>query len=137
MFVQEPRTDEGSWTQVLKSLYLDVLPPQSRPSYVTKENPISSNRMVCDRALVVSKSWETEGTGSFIGEPLAADLLRAVAYKRINWKPCLTTPSRLKGGFIRRRGKRKILNYDALLNYLNSTFYSQVQMKMLITCRWI
>ena len=85
--------------------------------------------MVCDRALVVAKAWEVEGTGGFIGEPLAADLLRAVAYKRILWQPTLQTPSRLRGGLVLRKGKRKILNYGEIWNTLNSTFYSQVLLK--------
>ena len=90
---------------------------------------ISDLPMVCDRALVVAKAWEIGGTGGFIGEPLAADLLRAVAYKRIHWQPMVQNPSRLRGGLVLRKGKRKIQNYDEIWNTLNSTFYSQVHVK--------
>lgn len=103
-----------------------MFPQQSRPQYVSGQRIISDLPTVCDRALVIAKAWEVEGTGGFIGEPLAADLLRAVAYKRIQWQPSVQKPSRLRGGFVIRKGKRKIRNHSELWNALNTTYYSQV-----------
>ena len=66
--------------------------------------------------MIVARAWETDGTGSFIGEPLAGDLLRAVAYKRIGWHfEQKKKGDHLSGALIERLGKRKILNTDELL----------------------
>lgn len=75
--------------------------------------------------MVVAKAWEVDGTGSFIGEPLAADLLRAVAYRRLGGIPA-GDPKMLVGGMIRRQGKRKILNHVPLIRNLSETFQSKV-----------
>ena len=78
--------------------------------------------------MVVARAWETEGTGSFIGEPLAGDLLRAVAYKRIGWKfQQKKKGDELSGALIRRLGKRKLLNTDDVLHALQDSFKGSVR----------
>ena len=88
-------------------------------------DPTIDRSPFCDRALTVTKAWETTGTGSFISEPLAADMLRAVAYRYAGW----SFQKRTKGvdllscTFITRSKKRILLNGDAILaeleNHLN------------------
>ena len=69
----------------------------------------AAKRTVCDRGMVVAKAWETAGTGSFIGEPLAADLLRAAAYRKFHWAfQWKKKGEKLAGILIRREGKRKL-----------------------------
>ena len=83
--------------------------------------------------MVVAKAWEVSGTGSFIGEPLAADMLRAIAYKRIGWTGWKRISegergkvTQLEGGMIRRLGKRKILNHDELFSAIKEKFGNKV-----------
>lgn len=116
---QEPNFDPLAWASVLKSLYLELLPGVS---FSQKSSPAGE---VCDAAMVVAKAWEVDGTGSFIGEPLAADLLRAVAYRRLGGVPA-GNAKMLAGGMIRRMGKRKILNHVPLLRNISETFREKV-----------
>lgn len=83
--------------------------------------------------MVVAKAWEVSGTGSFIGEPLAADMLRAVAYKHIGWTGWTRmsegergSVSTLNGGMVRRLGKRKIVNHDELYKAIQEKFGNKV-----------
>ena len=83
--------------------------------------------------MVVAKAWEVSGTGSFIGEPLAADMLRAIAYKHIGWtgwkRMSISERGKvqlLEGGLIRRLGKRKILNHDELFKAIQEKFGERV-----------
>ena len=80
---QQPRVTPGSWSAELLDLFLDTFPAGLRPRYLPPRE--AAKRTVCDRGMVVAKAWETAGTGSFIGEPLAADLLRAAAYRKFHW----------------------------------------------------
>ena len=78
--------------------------------------------------MVVARAWETDGTGSFIGEPLAGDLLRAVAYKRIGGKfEPKEKGNELAGALIRRLGKRKLLNTNDVLRALQNGFKGVVR----------
>lgn len=85
--------------------------------------------------MVVARAWETDGTGSFIGEPLAGDLLRAVAYKRIGWKfEPKKKGEELSGALIRRLGKRKLLNTNDVLHALQNGFMGVVRVGRSIEC---
>ena len=85
--------------------------------------------------MVVARAWETDGTGSFIGEPLAGDLLRAVAYKRIGWKfEPKKKGEKLSGALIRRLGKRKLLNTNDVLHALQNGFMGVVRVWRGIEC---
>ena len=113
----------------------------------------SSPTPFCDQAMIVAKAWEVSGTGSFIGEPLAADMLRAIAYKHIGWEgwrrlqkdhhpdhpdhpdhpnhPDSKNKNHkkvevLEGGIIRRKGKRKILNHIELVSKIQETWSANV-----------
>lgn len=111
-----------SWAIVVENLFLSVLPEKRRPTFLND----MSVKKICDRALVVAKSWEPQGTGSFIGEPLAADLFRAVVYKHIQWKFEQPTDKKLKTLFIKRLTKRKIINTEEVYQGLQSTFNQTV-----------
>lgn len=85
--------------------------------------------------MIVARAWETDGTGSFIGEPLAGDLLRAVAYKRIGWHfEQKKKGDHLSGALIERLGKRKILNTDELLLALQNGFEGTVSIWLGFEC---
>ena len=125
---QQPRQIPGSWTGELLDLYLDTFPAEHRPMYLPPRE--SAKRRVCDRAMIVAKAWETSGTGSFIGEPLAADLLRGAAYKRMNWKfEWKKKGAKLSGILIKRLGKRKLLNHDAVFEAVRKEFDRELDLK--------
>lgn len=122
-----PRGTPDSWTAELLSLYLDTFPAGRRPSYLF---PRKRGEKVCDRGMVVAKAWETRGTGSFIGEPLAADLLRAAAYRKFGWAfHGKGKGEKVEGILIKRLGKRKLLNHDEVLKSLQNEFGSELNLR--------
>lgn len=125
---QQPSFPEDSWAKVVEQLYLNVFPESKKPSYGVDD----SIKRICDRALVVAKAWEPQGTGSFIGEFLAADLFRAVVYKYINWHFQPPSDKLLKSLFIKRVTKRKILNSDAIHQALVANFTNDVMMIVIL-----
>lgn len=96
-----------------------------------------SLKIKCDRSMVVAKSWEPQGTGSFISEPLAADLLRAVAYKMIGWSVTKPVDKKLNALFIKRVTKRKILNSDEVHEALVNQFGDKVRLHQAFHCSLI
>ena len=111
-----------SWASVVESLLVSVIPEKRRPilfnNYQVKK--------FCDCSLVVAKAWEPLGAGSFINEPLAADLFRAVAYKHIQWKLEPPNNKKLKAMFIKRLTKRKIINTEEVYHSLQVSFHKNV-----------
>lgn len=111
-----------SWASVVESLLVSVIPEKRRPilfnNYQIKK--------FCDCLLVVAKAWELQGAGSFIDEPLAADLFRAVAYKHIQQKFEPPSNKELKAMFLKRLTKRKIINTDEVYRSLQVSFHKNV-----------
>lgn len=103
--MDQPDLSPASWSLLLESLYLEVFPPSRRPHYHPKPDKRRES-LLCDASMVVARAWETDGTGSFIGEPLAADMLR--------------------GALIKRLGKRRLLNSDEVLFALQDSFSREV-----------
>lgn len=125
---QQPRVTPGSWVVELLDLYLDAFPAGQRPMYLPPRG--AAKRTVCDRGMVVAKAWETAGTGSFIGEPLAADLLRAAAYRKFHWAfQWKKKGEKLAGILIRREGKRKLLNHAEVLEGLRNEFGAELALQ--------
>lgn len=100
-----------------------MFPESRRPVYGFD----SSVKIKCDRSLVVAKSWEPQGTGSFISEYLAADLIRAVAYKLIHWTTRKPVDNKLNTLIIKRTTKRKILNSDEMHEAIVKEFEKEVK----------
>ena len=83
--------------------------------------------MVCDKAMTVAKAWEPFGSGSFIGEPLAGDLLRSVAYRYANVS--FVKPRRnecLRGLWQRRVVVRVIENEVAMIDAVRARYSTEV-----------
>lgn len=124
--VDQPDLSPASWSLLLESLYLEVFPPSRRPHYHPKPDKRRES-LLCDASMVVARAWETDGTGSFIGEPLAADMLRGVGYKRVGWRfQRKRRGDRLRGALIKRLGKRRLLNSDEVLFALQDSFSREV-----------
>lgn len=104
----------------MEELYLQVFPDARRPVYGFD----TSVTVKCDRSMVVAKSWEPQGTGSFMSEYLAADMFRAAAYKLIHWTVRKPVDNKLNTLVVNRVTKRKILNsdelYETIVNELGS-----------------
>ena len=83
--------------------------------------------MVCDKAMTVAKSWEPYGSGSFIGEPLAGDLLRSVAYRYANVSFAkLRRNDTLRGLWQRRVVVRVIENEVAMIDAVRARYSKEV-----------
>ena len=123
----QPHQDPNSWTSQFEDLLLEVFPRPHRPSYLRPQR--GEHGGLCDSAAVVAKAWETSGTGSFIGEPLGGDLLRAVAYRQAGFRfERKRRGDKLDLLMIKRLGKRKLLNHDEVAAMIRTDFASDVDL---------
>lgn len=127
IIAMQPPQDPDSWTSQFEDLLLEVFPPPRRPSYLRSQR--GEHNSLCDGAAVVAKAWETSGTGSFIGEPLGGDLLRAVAYRRAGFRfERKKRGDKLDVLMIKRLGKRKLLNHDEVAEMVRTEFSSDASL---------
>lgn len=124
-----PIQSETIWAGFLQQLVLNAFPEFRRPVLVHQSirAPNPSARRHCDRMLTVLR-----GSGNYDGllnEPLAADLLRASAYKYCGLVATLKKSHQLLNGlFVNQMNKRRVLNEKAMMDglkqaLLNSTSF--------------
>ena len=127
MLHNHPTWREGCWGDVMERLFLHTLSPKHRPVVLFSLHALSATPMVCDKAMTVAKAWEPFGSGSFIGEPLAGDLLRSVAYRYVNVS--FVKPRRnecLRGLWQRRVVVRVIENEVAMIDAVRVRYSTEV-----------
>lgn len=80
----------------------------------------------CEKVLVLGGFWTPNGYGSFIPEPLLADMFRATAYKYADWEYKEPEDHKLTAFLLQRGGRRKIVNLDEVYTNLISRYNSSV-----------
>ena len=128
-----PTWREGCWGDVMERLFLHTLSPKHRPVVLFSLHALSATPMVCDKAMTVAKAWEPFGSGSFIGEPLAGDLLRSVAYRYVNVS--FVKPRRnecLRGLWQRRVVVRVIENEVAMIDAVRVRYSTELELEAVV-----
>ena len=110
----------GSWVYTLKELIFSLFHDSLRPAVV-------HDHSFCEKVLVFGGHWAPYGYGSFIPEPLIADMFRAVAYKYVGWRYKQPEDGKLSAFLLHRGGRRRITNSDEIyremiLRYNSSVF---------------
>lgn len=137
------------WAGFMDYVYLDLFAPSRRPQlHLDRKDPLlKPHQAFCDAFVVVFRNWDAEGAGYFIPEPLAADMVRAAAYKRAGVIPTVMKRKMMKGRRrrsgddekeeekedgklkllqIRRVNKRRVLNEEELYQAMESRFADKV-----------
>ena len=110
-----------SWTSIFEDLLPSLFDRSIRP--VIKLAPLAR---FCEKAIVLGGSWQPYGYGSFISEPVLADMIRALVYKFINWEYKTPSDNRLSVFFLKRGGKRSISNSDSIYHGLKERYNNSV-----------
>ena len=117
-----PIQSETIWAGFLQQLVLNAFPEFRRPVLVHQSirAPNPSAHRHCDRTLTVLR-----GSGYYDGllnEPLAADLLRASAYKYCGLVATLKKSHQMLNGlFVNQMKKRRVLNEKAMMDGLKQS----------------
>lgn len=113
---------------LLQQILLETFSPKRRPELIDRFNKsVFKTEYACDRTITLMRTWDLRGSGYFMSELLATDLLRASAYHLagIKIRP-KTGKEELSGILIKRREMRRILNHPILLSSLRESFVHKV-----------
>lgn len=108
-----------SWVYTLKELIFSLFHESLRPTIIHDDS-------FCEKALVFGGHWTPYGYGSFIPEPLIADMLRAAAYKYVGWHYKQPEDRKLSAFLLQRGGRRRIINSDELYKRMIYHYKSSV-----------
>ncbi|KAK8795070.1 hypothetical protein WA588_003921, partial [Blastocystis sp. NMH] len=109
---------KSAWWSLLNKLILDLFDPSRRPTIIDPWRRSGVKNLYCDRSLTLLRTWDSRGSGMFIGEKLGVDMLRAAAYHYANVHP-QRERTQLHVLAIQRKGKRKIVNFDTLVKEMS------------------
>ena len=119
MILKDRDYPPDSWTTAIENLLPSLFHPSIQPEFVSQTN-------FCEHIVTFGGSWQPHGYGSFLPNPLIANMFRAVVYKSIGWKWKPPVDHKLSAFFLQRGGKRSIINSDELYTSLVQSFNHSV-----------
>lgn len=108
----------GSYLRTLEELVISLFDESIRPVIVPP-------RPFCEKVVVFS-SFVGSRYGSFIPEPMIADMFRAAAYKYIGWHYTEPIDQKLSAFVLQRKNKRFIINHDLIVPELQLRYNTSV-----------
>ena len=118
MIYKQRTYPQGSYIRILEELVISLFDESIRPVIVPP-------RPFCEKVVVFS-SFVGSRYGSFIPEPMIADMFRAVAYKYIGWRYTGLIDQKLSAFVLQRKHKRFVINHDLLVQELQLHYNTSV-----------